>query len=118
MENNYRACEIELKKNVDILDGTFSKFGLEVMNVGVAYADMVGGKGIRFYCEIMSNEDLPTDQNFNIKVNVYDKNGDLISMGSEILDPKKFTGYDTILVAVFHETIHEEAAKVRIYLTR
>ena len=39
-------------------------------------------------------------------------------MGSEILDPKKFTGYDTILVEVFHETIHEEAAKVRIYLTR
>ena len=50
--------------------------------------------------------------------NVYDKNGDLISMGSESFNSNNFTGYDTFAIAVFHDTIHANAAKAKIYLTK
>lgn len=118
MNTDFRACEIELKKNIDILEGTFSKFGLEVINVGVEYANMLGGKGIKFFCEIMSNETLPEKTHFNIKINVYNANGDLISMGSKMMSTDQYMGYDTFEIAVFHKSIHDEAAKVRIYLTK
>lgn len=118
MSNDFRACENELKKNIEILDGTFSKFGLEVTNVGVDYADMLGGKGIKFYCEIMSNVDLYEASYLKIKVNVYTADGNLISMGETSLNVDEFTGYDTIQVTVFHESIHDEAAKARVYMTK
>lgn len=118
MSNDFRASEIELSKNIEILDGTFSKFGLEVTNVGVVYAEMLGGNGIKFFCEIMSNADLLEDTRLNIKVNVYTASGNLISMGETLLNLDDFTGYDTIQVTVFHESIHDEAAKARVYITK
>ena len=116
MTEKFRASEIELKKNFEILDGTFSKFGFEVMNVGIEYADMLGGKGIKFFCEIMSNEDMPEDAIYHIKVNVYNNNGDLISMGSDMIDTNDFTGYDTLEVVVFHESIHGMQHSINLLL--
>jgi hypothetical protein len=115
---NFINLENELKKNIDILENTFSKFGLELVNVGAQYANMVGGKGIKFFCEIMSNADMPEDEHFHVKINVYDSKGSLISMGQEKLNTKDFTGYDTLCIAVFHDTIHYEVTKARIYLTK
>ena len=119
MSEDFRASEIELKKNIEVLEGTFSKFGLEVVNVGVEYGTwLLGGKGIMFYCEIMSNEDLPEGASYHVKVNVYDSNGNLISMSSESIDADEFVGYDTLSIKVCHESIHDEAAKARVYLTK
>ncbi|WP_026661852.1 hypothetical protein [Butyrivibrio proteoclasticus] len=118
MSEDFTSCENELKKNIEILDKTFDKFGLKVLNVGVKYANMVGGKGIKFYCEVMSDENLSEDINLKIKINVYSNDGSLISMGDGTLIGKDFTGYDTFMIVVFHEMIHTEAAKARVYLTK
>ena len=115
---DYIKNEKRLKKNVQILESTFSKVGFEVKNVGVQYAQMIGGAGIKFFCEVLAIADIPLDEQFNIKINVYDKNGDLISMGSESFNSNNFTGYDTFAIAVFHDTIHANAAKAKIYLTK
>lgn len=118
MSNEYSACENELRKNIEILDGTFAKFGLEVTNIGVQYGDYIGGKGIKFFCEVMASGDFSVTSNLKIKVNVYSADGKLISMGDTTMYVDKFSGYDTFIVVVFHETIHDEAAKARIYMTK
>lgn len=115
---DYSNEENELSKNIDILTPTFDKFGLEVMNVGIQYADMLGGHGIRFFVEIMSDKELEETSHINIKANVYDSNGRLITMGSMGFSPKDFSGYDTIQVTAFGDTIWDNAAKARIYATK
>lgn len=118
MSEDFSSRENELRKNIEIMDNTFAKFNLKVLNVGVEYATMVGGKGIRFYCEIMADDDLNPDIDLIIKINVYSQEGNLISMGEEPLSGEYFIGYDTLQIAVFHDSIHDEAAKARIFLTK
>lgn len=115
---DYIKNEKKLKKSIEILESTFSNSGLKVENVGVQFAEMIGGTGIKFFCEVLAIADIPLDEQFSIKINVYDKSGDLISMGSETFNSSKFTGYDTFAIAVFHDTIHTTAAKAKIYLTK
>ena len=108
----------ELKKNIDIIQATFEKFGLEVLNVGLEYQGMLGGNGIKFYVEILGNEELDPDTWYEVKINVYDKDGGLISMDSEMFLGDSFSGFDTMAVAVFGENIWQDAAKARIYFTK
>lgn len=115
---DYLSNAIELKKNIDIIQTTFEKFGLEVLNVGLEFQDMFGGKGIKFYIEILGNENLESSEAYNVKVNVYDKDGGLIAMGSNPFRTDVFSGFDTIVVTVFNETIWQEAVKARVYLTK
>lgn len=97
---------------------TFEKYGLQVLNVGLEYQQMLGGNGIKFYVEILGNETLDSDQAFNIKTNVYDKNGSLISMGSDYFEGEDFSGFDTFEVVVFNDSIWQNAARARVYLTK
>ncbi len=115
---DYIKNEKRLKKNIEILENTFSKYNLHLVNVGIQYAEMIGGKGIKFFCEIEANGELICDEQLSIKVNVYNKDGGLISMGSETFDCNNFTGYDTFVIAVFHDIIHNDATKAKIYLTK
>ena len=115
---DFLSNENELKKNIDIMQMTFEKFGLDVLNVGLTYQKMLGGNGIKFFVEILSNESFDPNQTFYIKINVYDKDGILISMGSKYFNGKSFSGFDTFDIAVFHESIWQNAVKARVYLTK
>ena len=115
---DYASNANELKKNIDIIQKTFEKYGLEVLSVGLEYQGMLGGNGIKFYVEVLGNETLDPDQTFDLKINVYDKSGSIISMGSYYIDGEDFSGFDTYEIAVFHETIWQDATKARIYLTK
>ena len=48
----YIKNEKRLKKNIEVLENTFLSAGFELKNIGVQYAQMIGGAGIKFYCEI------------------------------------------------------------------
>ena len=115
---DYISNATELKKNIDIIQSTFEKYGLEVLNVGLEYQQMLGGNGIKFYVEVLGNETLDPDLSFNLKINVYDKDGNILSMNSWYFDRESFSGFDTFDIAVFHETIWQDAVKARVYLTR
>lgn len=115
---DFLSKENELKQNIDIMQMTFEKFGLEVLNVSLTYQKMLGGNGIKFFVEILSNESFDQNQSFYIKINVYDKDGVLISMNSKYLNGKSFLGFDTLDVAVFHENIWQNAVKARVYLAK
>lgn len=49
MNEKYWNNEVKLRKNITILDDTFSKVGLKVLNVGVEYMDLPVGQYVRFY---------------------------------------------------------------------
>ena len=120
MNEKYWNNEVKLRKNITILDDTFSKVGLKVLNVGVEYMDLPVGQYVRFYCEVIASEDyLEKDTEYYIKVNVYTEDDELICMDRSIpLTSDRFTGYDTFLLMARHHVIHEKAAKARIYLTQ
>lgn len=119
MIEKYKNNAIELKKNIEVLDNTFSKFGLKILNVGgLDYAEFLGGNGIKFFVEIMSDEDIDSDDYLQLKINVYDENDDLISMGSTGIDMSEFSGYDTVDLVVFADDIFERAVKARVYLAK
>lgn len=117
MEIDYSENEKKLRKKIEIVDTSFAAYGMEVLNVGVQYADMLGGKGIRFFCELQANKKLPKKAEYEIKVNVYTSRGELISMGSTRFAGNKFTGYDTFSIGVFHNSIQDNAAKAKVYLS-
>lgn len=114
---SYEKEEKELKKHIDVMDKTFSRYGLKVGKIGVEYADMFGGPGIRFFIEVMSQNQVDATGSVKLKVNVYDSDDELISMDEEEIDLKKFSGFDTYKVTVFHDTIHDNAKSARVYLT-
>lgn len=115
--DGYEKEEKELKKHINVMDQTFSRYGLKVGKIGVEYADMFGGPGIRFFIEVISQNQETTTGSVKMKVNVYDSDDELISMDEEVIDLKKFSGFDTYKVTVFHDKIHDNAKSARVYLT-
>lgn len=67
---------------------------------------------LRNYTEVLKEVD--TTNRVYLTRNGYGEYG----MGETSLDVDDFTGYDTIQVTVFHESIHDEAAKARVYMTK
>lgn len=85
MNEKYWENEVKLRKNITILDDTFSKVGLKVLNVGVEYVDLSEEQYIRFYCEVIASENyIQKDAKYYIKVNVYTEDGELICTGPSI----------------------------------
>ena len=108
----------ELKKNIEIMEGTFDKFGLEVLNVGVTFVDAYRGNKIDVYCEVMSKEAVDIYDDIYIKVNFYKLNNELLIMGSEGIDLDDFSGYNTVKIETIGKDLFTDAVKARLYISK
>ncbi len=115
----YEDLAKELKKNTQIIQTTFNKFNLQVMQVGYRpYAedgDDDPDADCDFMVEISSLDNGPMKSNAYIKINLYDENGDLIDHDNKFINADEFTGYDTFKIMMANDSktlIRAKSAKV------
>ena len=113
----YEGNAKKLRSNIETIQSTFDKYGLEVTGTGASFADCLGGHAAKFYIEIAGNPKVVAD-NLYMKVNVYDEDNQLLGSGScnKSIDLGSFSGFDTYEVTVISSTIWQEAHKAKVYL--
>lgn len=106
-----------LRGNIEAVQSTFDKYGLEISSTGASFADCLGGPAAEFFIEIIEKEKKSNDKVY-IKVNVYDENNQLIGSSASLsaLDLGKFSGFDTYEVTVISSSMWQEAYKAKVYL--
>ncbi len=114
--DRYKDNEKALLDNIDINQESFEKVGLSVSRTRIRFMKTVNGPGIVFFVQInaMDGVDIMTES-LTIRVNVYDKKGNMIAMGEKEYYFSSFQGSDNVLVSVSAPYILSEAAKVGIY---
>ena len=115
----YEELAKELKKNTQIIQTTFSKFNLQVLQVGYRpYAeegDDEPDADCDFMIEISSLDNAPMKCNAYIKINLYDENGDLIDHDNKLVIADEFSGFDTFKIMMTNDSktlLRAKSAKV------
>ena len=103
----------ELKKNTQVMLKTFEASGLELLN----YSYMLDGDTLHCLVEVSSVEDDPETDSFDIKLNLYDSDGDIYAVREE--SAYEFTGYDTfdIWTRSFSK-VRDRIKKARLYVNK
>lgn len=100
-----------LRKNTDIIESTFSSFGLSVLSVGY----QVNSDSVETLVEVSSGTS-KLKMDVDIVVNIYDSDGDLVSSSTEYLDKDSFNGYDTVNIIDCNIGLGTTANKARIFV--
>lgn len=115
------TIEIELGKNTEVLENTFSHFNLKVLSV--AYSVTRHDGYITAYIELVSVNGnklkLPRDSyadEINVKMNFYN-NGRLLCSDSIGLEKSSFNGYDTLEKPIYVDNLIERVTNIRIFAT-
>lgn len=104
----------ELRKNIDILDGTFEKYGLEVLSVGISGVDEDGN--FMVIVEVLKKDQEKLKDIEVIKANCYDEEG-IICTGLANVFADNFSGYDTFEIHFFDEdNLIYRANKIRVFM--
>lgn len=105
----------ELKNHTEILDSTFEKRNLRVINFSYSqYSE--SDFDCRACVEIAAIEGDSIDNSVHVKINFYDVDGDLISAFSEAVYRSDFSGYDTVtIICDDNGKLLLAAKKARIY---
>lgn len=107
-----------LKENIEILTGMFSRYGLEIINVTINES-LYNDDEMTVLLEVLANDYfVKSDDFYDIKINAYDENGELITVGSRGIYFANFDGYDTKEIRLTESNICNRAAKVRIYIVK
>ena len=114
---SYANAAKELKKNIQIMSSTFERNNLQVLNVACKpYGN--NDADLRLFVEIASIEGDTIPADLNLKVNLYDADGDLYLLESSYLDSDSFQGYDTIEISCYDSGHTLDIARTgRLYVT-
>ncbi len=117
MKKKYLEKALELKKNTEIIENTFNKYNLKVLQYsytdgGIKYDDCI------FYIEISSLEDTTLTEDVKIKLNLYDENGEIVSSKDELILAEKFEGYDTINIKINFCRALSRSKTARVFLIK
>ena len=112
-----KNCLTELKKNTEILEMTFDKAGLQVIQQSWQIANDTEG-WLDFYIEVTGDPDKIEDKYLTIKANLYDADGEILSMGFATIEQAVFTGYETKQIMFYDDGLLFKACKSRVFAVR
>lgn len=107
----------ELKKNTEVLDMTFEKAGLQIIQQSWQSAVYSDG-WLDYYIEVTGEPDKIGDKYVTIKVNLYDTNGDILTMETGVIEIKLFSGYETKHITFHDDGLLYKACKARVFAVR
>ena len=104
-KRDIKAIINSLNKNVDVLESTFEKYNLQVINYGFCGIDISNG-WMQLLVEIASIDGSVLSDDINIKVNLYDEQNTIIYSQDIYVDQNDFSGYDTAdLIEVWSQIV-------------
>lgn len=108
----------ELKRNTDVMEATFRKHNLKILQFSYRSFTDDDADG-EMLIEIGTIKDEVLTENVRIKVNLYDEDGELYDTSSEKIVAEDFDGYDTlkILFCNNRRTLIE-AKSAKVYLSK
>lgn len=113
IENSLR----ELRKNTEVLDATFERAGIQVIQQSWQVTGGIEG-GLSCYVEVTGDLDKIPDKYVTIKANLYDENGEIVKMHFSTIGKETFTGYETKEIMFYDEGILFRSCKARIFAVR
>ncbi|MCL2189240.1 MAG: hypothetical protein FWB87_10790 [Defluviitaleaceae bacterium] len=107
----------ELRKNTEVLEMLFDSYGLNVTSFGYEIS------GSPFYwitafVEIMSKGEINLSGEYDIKINMYDEEGNILCSENGRINGDEFKGFETVTIYIQTENIAIEAKKARIFITK
>ena len=119
----YEDLAKELKKNTQVIESTFSKFNLKVLQVAYQPYAEDGDEDPDADCDLLieltSINERPMSGDGHVKINLYDENGDLIYHDNHMIFAEKFAGYDTYSFMLSHDCKTLRIAKsAKVYMSR
>ena len=112
-----KNCLTELKKNTEILEMTFDKAGLQVIQQSWQVTNDTDG-WLDFYIEVTGDPDKIEDEYLTIKANLYDAEGEILTMGFATIKKAVFTGYETKHIMFYDDGLLFKACKSRVFAVR
>ena len=108
----------ELKKNTDIMDVTFRKFNLQVLQYTYhPYSDDDADCELIIELTTIDGDSMTGDA--SIKINLYDENGDIFFNTESYIDSDEFAGYDTFKISLYNNSrTLLEAKTARVYMSQ
>ena len=108
----------ELKRNTRIMEGTFSKFNLKVLQISYhPYSDDDADCELIVEIESINGESM--DDDAVIKINLYDKDGEILMTEDYYIDGEEFAGYDTYKISLYNNSrTLLEAKSARLYMSQ
>lgn len=108
----------ELKKNTDVMDFTFAKFNLKVLQYAYhPYSD--DDADCELIIEIATIDGNAMTDSSSVKINLYDENGDIFFTTEEYIMEEDFAGYDTFKIKLYNNSrTLLEAKSARIYMSK
>lgn len=110
----------ELKKNLHVLENTFSANNLQILNIGCEISEIFSLYHVNFYIELATIEGTQINYDCQAKINFYNEDGDLCKIcTSNDIDKDKFLGYDTVAL-YFSGSIDtiSSISKARLYISK
>jgi hypothetical protein len=113
----YSEIAKQLKRNIQIMDNTFSANNLKVLDIACKpCAD--DDADFDLYVEISSITGNTIPNDVCIKINLYDKDDELYLSDDTTIFKEYFTEYDTVKIS-FYDSFHtlDVAKRGRLYVT-
>ena len=113
----YEDLAKKLKKNIEVMENTFSSNNLQIMNLNVRPCGN-DDADCDILVELSTIDGGNINNSVNIKINLYDESNDLYAVEEFYIDECEFTGYDTIKISCYNdEETLKKVVKGRIYVT-
>lgn len=114
----YEDLAKQLKKNIEIMENTFTVNNLQILNLNVRPAGVEDADfDILIELATINGNSIPSS--VDIKINLYNEDGDLYSLEETWIDEDTFSGYDTVKIMCGNcDMTLKKVVKGRIYATR
>ena len=107
-----------LRKNIQVVEGSFGEFGLDVTGTGCNFSQFMGGNGAEFFIEVTGNKAFETPEEVQIKVNVYNADNGILASGSVRITLKGKIYCETYRIVTIGKEVWGSAAKAKVFMTR
>lgn len=114
----YEKSAKNLKKNIEILENTFEMNNLQILNFSVQACGK-DDADCSIYIELATIKGTKIPDSVDVKVNLYDKEGELIMVEYTTICEDSFRGYDTITIGCYrNQDILQKAVRGRLYVVK
>ena len=112
---DYQQQLNDLRNKTVLLPETFEKYGLNVDAVGFSDIDK---NSFIILIEVIATTRSGLKEDIEIKVNMYDEGGQIITSETACVNAEDFDGINTYSVYADETGLLERVQKIRIYATR
>jgi len=106
-----------LNKNVEVITQSFDNYGIEVLSYGFCKINEETG-WLDLMVEIEDESGFGLEDDLQLKVNLYDEEGDIIYSDSEYIYEDEFDGFDTVHFHLSEDGLAFNADRCRLYMTK